>query len=790
MFRKAKRPKTQSTISSFFRIRNSVAENGGQNNSGHLEGNEKFDDLKEKQAEIAPSLLLNNLDTEQQSRNDTSISDHPKYRKNEINKGPHQPLDLEFPANNGRKFQKNWYNQFPWLEYYAEVNRAFCFPCRLFKNENLGCSEKTYTEIGFQNWKKGVEKFKTHESSEAHKSATERFKSYESSLRKGSVAVQVISQRASEIEENKKYLKLVCESLLFCARQGIALRGHDETENSGNRGTFLELMNLRSNDNALIKKFFSDKGKYFSYISKEIQNEILELMSKQACETIASEAIQSDCYSILVDETADIAHDEQVAVVIRYINPKNFRVHERFLGFFRIANTEGETLAILIKNVLEQFGLPLSKVRAQCYDGAANMRGSYKGVAARILEENPLAFYVHCYAHILNLCIVDACSKQVQIRNSLGILKELHNFFSASTKRTSLFKENLKNKSFAGGNQSLKSLSDTRWNCRIEACNTVLQNFDEITSTLQAISESDPKNGSQAEALLNNIESFQFIFCLILIQRILKITDKLSKSLQSDTISFSAVNELVSVTKECLNEFRNEDFFEKLWLYVNDICVAKSFPSPTLPRCRKVSSKIGGGFFSTAQNVKSFYRTEITFPVIDIALNAIDERFKENELDIFQSLKDVTCSDPSTTVKNTSILKVCNTYDIDIEEIKGEIKIFHKMYRRYVDTLPATHTETTELKKRCNFLIERELRDIFPHLTKLIQILLVIPVSTASCERSFSCLRALKSYLRNSMCQERLSALAILKIENSIDIDFVRIIEQFSENKNRRLLFF
>ncbi|GBN32996.1 Zinc finger MYM-type protein 1 [Araneus ventricosus] len=338
MFREAKRLKTQSTITSCFR-KISVAENAGQNMLSHLRENEKCDGLnsKETQADHMPtsSLSANNLDSELKIIEDTLTSDHHEYSKNEINEGPHQPLDFKYPINNGRKFQKNWFDQFPWLEYYEEVNIAFCFPCRMFKNEVLGCSEKAYTEIGFQNWKKGIEKFKSHESSEAHKSSTERLRAYESSLRKGSVTVQLISQRASEMEENKKYLESICETLLFCARQGIALRGHDEKEDSSNRGTFLELLNLRSKDNALIKKFFIEKEKYFSYSSKEIQNEILELMSKQVCEAIASEASHSDCYSILVDETADIAHDEQVAIVIRYVRPEDFSVHERFLGFFR-----------------------------------------------------------------------------------------------------------------------------------------------------------------------------------------------------------------------------------------------------------------------------------------------------------------------------------------------------------------------------------------------------------------------------------------------------------------------
>ncbi|GBM80085.1 hypothetical protein AVEN_21801-1 [Araneus ventricosus] len=118
---------------------------------------------------------------------------------------------------------------------------------------------------------------------------------------------------------------------------------------------------LNSNENL---KF--QKEKYFSYSSKEIQNEILELMSKQVCEAVASVAIQSDCYSILVDETADIVHDEQVAIVIPYVRPEDFSVHERFLCFSETRNTEGETLAILLKNVLETFRLPLSKIRTQC----------------------------------------------------------------------------------------------------------------------------------------------------------------------------------------------------------------------------------------------------------------------------------------------------------------------------------------------------------------------------------------------------------------------------------------
>ncbi|GBO05893.1 hypothetical protein AVEN_84780-1 [Araneus ventricosus] len=142
-------------------------------------------------------------------------------------------------------------------------------------------------------------------------------------------------------------------------------------------------------------------------------------------------------------------------------------------------------------------------------------------------------------------------------------------------------------------------------------------------------------------------------------------------------------------------------------IYVSDICEAKSFTFPNLPPSRKVSSKIGDGSFSMSQSVKSFYQTEIAFPVIDAALNTMDERFKENELDIFQSLKDVTCPNTSKIIKIASIQKVSEAYDLDMEKIKGEIQIFQKMYKKYIDSLPEISTEITELRKRCNFLVEK-----------------------------------------------------------------------------------
>ena len=66
-----------------------------------------------------------------------------------------------------------------------------------------------------------------------------------------------------------------------------------------------------------------------------------------------------------------------------------------------------------------------------------------------------------------------------------------------------------------------------------------------------------------------------------------------------------------------------------------------------------------------------------------------------------------------------------------------------------------------------------------------------MPVSVASCERSFSKLKIIKTYLRSTMAEELLGNLAILSIEKEVfnSVDFDQIIDQFAEKKSRKASF-
>lgn len=77
----------------------------------------------------------------------------------------------------------------------------------------------------------------------------------------------------------------------------------------------------------------------------------------------------------------------------------------------------------------------------------------------------------------------------------------------------------------------------------------------------------------------------------------------------------------------------------------------------------------------------------------------------------------------------------------------------------------------------------------FPNATIAYRILLTIPVTVASAERSFSKLKLLKSYLRSTMTQERLSGLALIAIENDIleNVSYEELIEELISRNARRM---
>lgn len=91
------------------------------------------------------------------------------------------------------------------------------------------------------------------------------------------------------------------------------------------------------------------------------------------------------------------------------------------------------------------------------------------------------------------------------------------------------------------------------------------------------------------------------------------------------------------------------------------------------------------------------------------------------------------------------------------------------------------------------FINDNKLQDTLPNLWVALRIMMTIPVTTASCERSFSKLKLVKTYLRSTMTEERLNNLALTcSIENDIvsKLDLNEAIQHFADLKSRKKCLF
>jgi len=96
-----------------------------------------------------------------------------------------------------------------------------------------------------------------------------------------------------------------------------------------------------------------------------------------------------------------------------------------FSGLIETCSTTGDTLASLICDTILRLGLPMKNLHGQCYDGAANMSGRFQGVQAKIGKKQPLALYIHCSNHCLNLALQDCGKKVPLVRNTLQLVNEV-----------------------------------------------------------------------------------------------------------------------------------------------------------------------------------------------------------------------------------------------------------------------------------------------------------------------------------------------------------------------------
>ena len=127
---------------------------------------------------------------------------------------------------------------------------------------------------------------------------------------------------------------------------------------------------------------------------------------------------------------------EQLAIVLRYVDPEKASMHEHFLTYVEATSRDAESLSSYLLTTLHDLKLDPTRIVSQGYDGASVMSGRCSGVQQRIRKVAPHAVYIHCYAHNLNLGLVDCVKGNSDAREFFSLIQAVYIFISSSKAHT------------------------------------------------------------------------------------------------------------------------------------------------------------------------------------------------------------------------------------------------------------------------------------------------------------------------------------------------------------------
>ncbi|KAH7676979.1 Ribonuclease H-like protein [Dioscorea alata] len=497
----------------------------------------------------------------------------------------------------------------------------------------------------------------------------------------------------------------------FLLLQGLAFRRHDESSSSTNRGNFLEMLNWYGTEVESVGRVIKENAPENNQMtSPQIQKELVRACAEETTRAIIDE-IGNNHFSILLDESRDKSIKEQMAVIVKFVNKKG-QVIERFLVVEHVVDTSAISLKTALDGLFARYGLSISRLRGQGYNGASNMRGQFNGLKTLILNENPFAFYVHCFAHQSHYVtmIVNIVGASCKRRDAL--LQKHHDKIVEKLERGEIF-------SGRGQHQetNLARPGDTRWGSHYTTLIRLFTMWESVLEVLENVCTDGnvAEQRGMASGLIQRMESFEFIFILHQIIKVLGLTNDLSNALLQWDLR---ENEWGTILEE-----------------VKSFCVAMSVSIPNMEDSIPVRgrSRRGGQLVTYYHH----YHAEIFIAVIDLLNAEMNNRFSETSTKL---LRCIACLDPRNSFSK---------FDHDYLILKEQLRIYIHDVRRNSDFSSCHDLASLAVK-----MVQTDKHLTFPLVYRLIELALILPVATTTVERAFSAMNIIKKDLRNKIGDE------------------------------------
>ena len=267
------------------------------------------------------------------------------------------------------------------------------------------------------------------------------------------------------------------------------------------------------------------------------------------------------------------------------------------------------------------------------------------------------------------------------------------------------------------------------------------------------------------------METFSFLFGVVVLQLFFSITDKLSKAVQSKSICAFEATKYASVTLKCMEEERSEERFNCLWEDLMSKKTKFGVGEPVLPRKRRALTRLdkNSSNFYYDESPKDMYRM-VYYEIVDKLKDEIKCQYSSPAFALYTNVELI-------------LRKAATGESITLEVLSEVFEHFGEDLQR--DELT---TELSMIKNAMNgvtYSIDtmkeniRKYQELFPQTSWLLQLLLVMPARSATSERSFSSLRHTKTYLRTTMRQDRLNHLMMLYIHKNRNVSITDAMKEF-----------
>lgn len=336
----------------------------------------------------------------------------------------------------------------------------------------------------------------------------------------------------------------------------------------------------------------------------------------------------------------------------------------------------------------------------------------------------------------------------------------------------------------------IRSFCPTRWTVRGASIASILENYNVLKKLWDECLEGSliPKVKGRIIGVKAQMSNFKLLFGLHISERILMITDNLSKTLQTSSMSASEAQSIAGKTLETLKKMRNKVMFASFWKHVECLRSRTDTDEPTLPRKRKAPARYEtGGEGSHADTVEDHYR-RIYFEALDLAVTCIEERFNQPGYMTYRNLEELLVKAANKEDYAKEFEEIVSFYedDFDAMELSTQLTIFSSSFTR-----EGSRVTLREAIKYLQDLSAGE-RLFFKQVCRIAQLILVMPATNAASERSFSAMKPVKTYLRSTMGQARLNHLMTLIIykDEAEKLDLKVVANEFIRGKEHRVRFF